>query len=107
GFSVNGGVAFYFDSDSNVYTWPEISVAGRIGLQITPLFSIYYQNTPTFQVRGDGSGFFCVDYNSFLANLTLAHRVEIGFGPSADIHINRNSWDDYTETAGAFGLHSR
>ncbi len=91
GFSVNGGIMFL---PNTPHLGPAFGLAGRLGVQFNHYFGLVYQNTPmvtlTAQTNSDGTtggsftaGF--VDYNSFLAMLTLFHLLDIGAGPSIDL----------------------
>jgi hypothetical protein len=125
GFSVNGGIMFL---PNTPHLGPAFGFAGRIGAQINHYFGIVYQNTPmvtlTAQENADGSsggsfsaGF--VDYNSFLAMLTLFHMLDIGAGPSVDFLAVANgaasvgtglpipSTSSSSSSGVSFGMHGR
>jgi hypothetical protein len=108
---------------------PAFGAAGRLGLQIGDWFAFEYQNTPmgTATIHQTpvqpglaalntkeslDAGF--VDYNSFLAMLTLVKVVDLGFGPSVDfLAVSNNTWNPITGTQNSsssgvsFGLHGR
>src|SRR4051812_40188758 len=68
GFSINGG---YFGAASNTdkFSGGAISLAGRIGVQIGEVFSLYYQNTPVGWIQFQGGAHVGgSDYNSVLAD---------------------------------------
>jgi hypothetical protein len=84
---------------------PSFNLAGRLGVQIGSVFSLYYQPMATFVIPTDGSGFAIADYNAFLADVTLGDHVGLGFGPSGDvISVTGNN---VSVTRALFGLHSR
>jgi hypothetical protein len=64
---------------------PSFHFSGRLGVQIGSVFSLYYQNMPTVVVFTDGSGTALLDYNSLLADCTIANVFGLGVGPSADV----------------------
>lgn len=85
GFSLNGG---YFGTFANrAEHGGSISLGGRIGVQITDVFSLYYQNTPLgfFQFKNDGPRVGAADFNTVLVDFTIADVFGVGFGPSFDL----------------------
>ncbi len=85
GFSGNVGVAFTGESAG-----PVLGLTARIGAQITPLFGLYYEGTPSLMIMsGSGSGTFdggMTIFNAAIASFTIGH-LELGIGPSADIDM--------------------
>lgn len=85
GFSLNGGYFGVF-SDVNRGNGGAISLGGRIGVQITDVFSVYYQNSPLgFFLFRNGPRVGAADFNTVLADFTIADTLGIGFGPSLDL----------------------
>ncbi len=117
GFSLNGGMLLLPANP----TGGAASFAGRFGLQFNHYFSIYYQNTPliggTLNTQGQNGTLVFADYNSFLANLTFFHALELGFGPSIDVvDVLKGAFQSSglipgatgsTETQWAPGMHGR
>jgi hypothetical protein len=105
GFSFNGGVVF-----ANGASGPAVSVAARLGVQFNHLFGLYYQATPmvTLVSGKDGVAAGFVEYNSLIANFTLAHMVDLGVGPSVDYMAVAGCGDECTAGSRlAFGAHGR
>lgn len=85
GFSLNGGYYGVF-SDSNRGDGGAISLGGRIGVQISDVFSLYYQNSPLgFFLARNGARVGAADFNAILADFTIEDTLGIGFGPSFDL----------------------
>jgi hypothetical protein len=85
GFSINGG---YFGAKSNTdnFSGGAISLAGRIGVQIGDVFSVYYQNSPVGWIEFQGGAHVgASDYNSVLADFTIEDILGLGIGPSCDL----------------------
>jgi hypothetical protein len=103
---VSGGVGMLavLAQTGTVYQ-PSFHLSGRIGVQIGSVFSLYYQNMPTVVVLTDGSGTILLDYNSFLADCTIANIVGLGIGPSADVVVLTGS--NVSATKVLPGLHTR
>ena len=74
-------------------------------MQLNDLFSLYYQNSVTTAIFTDGSGVGVLDYNSALANLTLADTVDLGLGPS--FTVVALSAGNSSGVAVAGGMHAR
>jgi hypothetical protein len=91
GFSILGGVT-YGGRLSGVG-----GASGRIGAQITPVFSAYYQATGLLGGYGVISqelvvvGVFAAAYNTFMAGFTLFNFLDLGVGPSADVLVRVSS----------------
>jgi hypothetical protein len=106
GFSLNGGAAFGLASG------PILSMAVRLGVQVTRAFGLYYQQSPMiFLASNEGStaaGF--LDLNSALASLTLADILDVAAGPSVDYYA-AGSCGMANDCAGAsgwqLGMHGR
>jgi hypothetical protein len=85
GFSIAGGY-FGARSDNSDTNGATISLAGRLGVQITNVFSLYYQNTPLgWIVFQGGASPGASDYNSILVDFTIEDVVGLGIGPSVDL----------------------
>jgi hypothetical protein len=85
GFSLNGGYYGAF-SDSNRGNGGSISLGGRIGVQISDVFSVYYQNSPLgFFLYRNGPRVGASDFNAILADFTIEDVLDLGIGPSFDI----------------------
>lgn len=110
GFTIGGGVGF---GDNT--TGAMIGAGFRLGVQFNRWFGLYYQNSPMVSLlaSNDGgsvhAGF--LDYNSGVLNLSLAHIVEIGAGPSGDYvsiaSCNLDTAGCASDSRFAFGVHSR
>jgi hypothetical protein len=84
GFSIAGGY-FGAASKSDKGSGGAISLAGRIGVQIGDVFSVYYQNTPMgWILLQNGAHVGGSDYNSVLADFTIEDTLGLGIGPSCD-----------------------
>jgi hypothetical protein len=92
-------------TNGTTFVEPSSHLAGRLGLQVGPYFSAYYQNMPTLVIATDSSGTVLFDYNSFLADLTVADRVDFAFGPSADVVALWANGSSFVTPL--FGLHAR
>lgn len=86
GFNIGGGVTLG-GSLSGVG-----GAAARFGVQITDMFSAYYQVTALVGGYGRGSasggvsvGIFAGAYSSFMAGTTFFDFIDVGFGPSVDV----------------------
>jgi hypothetical protein len=85
GFSLNGGYYGVF-SDTNRGNGGSISLGGRIGVQISDVFSLYYQNSPLgFFLFRNGPKVGASDFNTILADFTIEDTFGVGFGPSLDL----------------------
>jgi hypothetical protein len=85
GFSINGGY-FGAASKSDQSNGGAISLGGRIGVQLSDVFSLYYQNTPMGWILLEGGARVGgSDYNSVLADFTIEDTLGLGIGPSCDL----------------------
>lgn len=86
GFNIGGGVTLG-GSLSGVG-----GAAARFGVQITDMFSAYYQVTAlvggygrSTSAGGVSVGIFAGAYSSFMAGTTFFDFIDVGFGPSVDV----------------------
>lgn len=103
---ISGGAGVMLVAASSFEAQPVVHVTGRLGVQFNHLFSLYYQNTAAIVIVTEGSGVLVSDYNAILANLTFAHHVDLGVGPSVD-YSTLTASDGTSLSAVTFGPHVR
>ena len=113
GLSAGAGMARFSSNSATVYQ-PSFNLAGRLGVQVGSVFSLYYQNMATVVPLTNGSGVVIVDYNAVLADVTVGNHFGLGLGPSVDVvSLIGNSasgtgdGESPSVTGVGFGLHGR